>query len=224
MIITWVITVLILVLSLFFWFRYLYLKSLRTAEDRTYMVQRTGQLLFLVPLGLQAAFLFIYAVVEVYPLADKFSDLFNKWVLQDGEQEYPDLVSLKIICNGSMLAAISYLFYSQVMAVRDAVSALVLKVIFFALNFILLKATVQNIYLALDLYPSGKVWFHYQNSYLWFMSGLLILFFSMVKGKLGKKLYATRYPGLASRIILLYCLLALVLMIPRAIVLVAARL
>src|SRR5689334_5350172 len=95
-------------ISVIFWFRFLYLRSLRKAEDRQHLVHSTGRLIILLPLGLQAAFLFCYAFYQVVPLGIDFSDLFEETIFGNRKTAVPDLHALKIITAGSVLIGINY--------------------------------------------------------------------------------------------------------------------
>lgn len=197
------------------WLRFLWLRSLRTEEDRQYTWQKVSQLALYVPLGLQAAFLFFFAVLQLLPLAADMAELLNKRILKGGRKEYPEFEGLRILFSGCGIILISYLLNQAAAKITDTALVIVSKLVLFAGQYFLLKNTVLQIGLSLGFYPTGKTLFSLTGSRLFIISIVLVVFYSLSSGKNGKKISSSRYPALAARMLLIYCLLILLLSLPR---------
>lgn len=197
------------------WLRFLWLRSLRTAEDRQYTWQKVSQFALYVPLGLQAAFLFFFAVLQLLPLAGDTAELLDKLILKGGRKEYPEFEGLRILFSGCGVILISYLLNQAAAKITDTALNLVTKLFLFAGQYFLLKNTVLQIGQSLGFYPTGKILFSLTGSRLFLISLVLAIFFSFSSGKNGEKISTSRYPALVARMLLFYCLLILLLSLPR---------
>ncbi len=215
---------LIYFLSLFFWSGYLYRHSLRTKDQRACTFRKIAEMFIYIPLGIQAAFLLWFAVFEFIPISNNLSKLFDRIILNNREQEYPGMYALKIIATGSLIIGLSMAGIKASGSLEDKVSKLSLRTILFVANLFLLKATVQNIYLSLHIKPGGIVQVNYENDYLWLSGVLLTIILSVLKNEEPGRDSFSKYAGLALGLILLYSFIALVVILPRIIYLIADKL
>lgn len=215
---------LIYFLSLIFWMRYLYIRSLSTAEDRKYTVKKIGDLIPYVPLGLQAAFLFCYGLFQTITISIKLSNLFDKAVLRNHAIDHPDLYPLKIMVTGFMIVAITYVSIKAASLIEDKVSKLLVQAMLFAASLFLLKVLVQNIYVSLQLGLIEKAAISYHTKYTWVLCLAAAGVLSFANGEWMQRSTFIKYAALASRILLLYCFIALLFALPRIIYLIVEAL
>ncbi len=203
--------------AVFFWCRYLYLHSFRTKEDRAYTFKKTSELFLYIPLGLQAAFLFCYAVYEAIPVGFRMSDLFTRLILRDLKIDDPDFDGLKIVFAGSMMIGASYTSIKMTTTLEDRVSAVIAQIMLFALNCFFLKEMVQNIYLSAGFPARGHSVINLQDHTLWIFMLIAVPVLSFINTKAEGPLSWLRYTAVAARTILVYCLICFVLVLPRII-------
>lgn len=217
---------LIYFIAVFFWFRYLYNHSLRTAADRVYTVKKIAELSVYLPLGLQAAFLFPYAVIQLFPLGIKTAELFERAVLRNSEIDFPELYPISTIIAGSLIIGISYTLFKTVTLISNRSIQLLARLILFTGTLFMLKAIVQNIFFSLRMGLVQKVNISYDNNYIWIVGLLLagVLMFTRPKEEDSGSIFFVKYLALTGRILLFYCFLLLLIGTPRIVYLVIEKL
>lgn len=178
-------------------------------------------MLLYVPLGLQAAILFCFALFHLPVIGNKLSSLFDKVVLGHKSSQYPDFYPLQIIFTGSMLVAVNYILQKQAAAVSEKISSLLLQLFVFIGSLFLLRTLVQNIYESIGWNGTHHPAIIYGNSCGWIAALFFSLVFSLLGGGQMKTDGSTKYLALTSRLLWLYCFIALLFGLPRIIYLVA---
>ncbi|MBL7749516.1 MAG: hypothetical protein JNM19_18910 [Chitinophagaceae bacterium] len=208
---------LIYFLALFFWVRYLYYRSLRTAEARAVMYKRLAAAITYIPLGLQAIFLFCFAFFQLLPLIDTTGEFFHQFIFQGNRKKIPDLFALRIIFIGSMIIAINYLLLREAGLLKDKGAALACKMMLFIVNLFWLKVLVQNCVDSFQYTKAVRAIINYNNNYLWLMSVVLAAVYGFSGSQAGAIGRNKKYIALTSRMIWVYCTVLLVISIPRVI-------
>jgi len=214
--------VLIYFLALFFWVRYLYYRSLRTAEAREVMYERLAAAIVYIPLGLQAAFLFCFAFFQLLPLIDTTGDFFHQFIIKGNRRKIPDLFALRIIFIGSMMIAMNYLLLRKAGSLKDKGTALVCKIALFIVNLFWLKVLAQNCVDSFQYRKAVQAVINYNNNYLWLLSIALAAVYGFSGSRAGTTGIYKKYIALTARMIWVYCAALLVISIPRIIYLVAS--
>lgn len=210
---------LIYVAAFFLWFRFFYLRSFRTAEKRGYFLERLLDLVPVVPMGLQAAFLFCFAFAYL-PLAGRqLSGLFGRLVLDGHSGKYPDFSSLQIIFSGCLLLTLNYILLRAAASISNRFIAGLLKGALFFISLILLRNLVENIDVAITTGINTRPLVNYGNPIGWIPILLIILPFLYVHVSARHTASLAKYLALASRVLFFYCVLALLIDLPRIIIL-----
>jgi hypothetical protein len=210
--------------AIFFWLRYLCLRSFSTTERRGYFIRRLLDMILYIPIGLQAAFLFCYALFHLPVIGNKLSGLFEMVVLDNKANHYPDFYPLQIIFIASLLLAVNYILQRMAAAHSDKITAGLLQFFIFMASLFLLRTLVQNIYESIGWSGAGHILIGYNNYYGWFLVIVITLVFSVFGGGMPKTDANTKYMALASRLLWLYCFITLLFGLPRIIYLVTERL
>lgn len=210
--------------AIFFWLRYLCLRSFNTAERRGYFIRRLLDMVLYIPIGLQAAFLFCYALFHLPVIGKKLSGLFEMVVLDNKANHYPDFYPLQIIFIASLLLAVNYILIRKVGMVREKVPKFLLQFFIFIASLLLLRTLVQNIYESTGWNRAGHIPVEYSNYYAWVPAIVISLVFSVAGGGIKKTDANTKYMALASWLLWFYCFIAFVVGLPRIIYLIIERL
>lgn len=210
--------------SLFFWLRFLYIRSLSTAEKRNYFFSRLVDLFFYIPIGLQAAFLFCYALFHLPVNGKNLASLFDKALSGNKNNPHPDLYPLQLIFTATLLLAVNFIFIRMAASAGKKAVTWLLRVIIFLAGIFLLRTLLQNIYESTGWNRAGHIPVDYSNYYVWLPAIVISLVFSVAGGEKPKTAANTKYLALASRLLWFYCFIAFVVGLPRIIFLIIERL
>ncbi|MCX6317182.1 MAG: hypothetical protein NTW29_07815 [Bacteroidetes bacterium] len=209
---------LILAGTLFFWFRFLYIRSLRTAEKRETFGASLQHIFPYIPLGLHAAFLFCYAVIQFRFLYIKLAALFGHYVLGKKDIDTPDIFPLKLLFAASLLIALYYLLLRSIRTISHKATKLILHGILFTAGCYSLKVLVLNIKWSAGLSYELAAPVSYGNGYLWVCCLVFTFFVSITHGINIRPDSGFKYVALTSRLLWLYCLVAFFFAIPRILI------
>lgn len=206
---------LIYALALFFWLRYIWHRSLRTADKRKQFVESLQKITPYIPIGLHTVFLFCYAVFQFRPVYIRMSALFARYVLKTEGKDTPDFYPLQLIFTVSLLITFYYFLLRLINAVREKTIAFTLHVLLFTAGLYSLKILVLNIRWSAGLADEASVPVTYANSYLWILTLLFTFFVSLVGGESIRTDSWFKYIALTCRLLWLYFFAALLFSLPR---------
>ena len=212
-----IIPALIYFLSVFLWIRYLYKHSLKKQADRIYTAQKILDFAIYIPVGLQAIFLFCFAVFQFIPLSNQLYHFIETVFLGNKEAGFCNFDALKIIFIGSVVVMINHAVIKTSAALKSNPGTdLLYKSLIFFVSIFLLRLLVLNIWGSFTIRPALKLLISYNNNYLLLPSVLSVILFSILKGRLIHKNHgaAVKYYSLGLLILLLYSLLIITITLP----------
>lgn len=211
---------LIIAISLLLWIAFFYRHSLRSSTQRSYTVQKVGELLPFIPLGLQGIYLFCFGLAHLIPVSRSLQHLIAGELPWNSRFLYQELEPLLIILTGFLLLGSQYALFKFFQA-RIFSSPALSKWVFFILGFCML--VYQTMLIRLNLYPN-----HFDSDHASAIPGLLIAV--LLTGSVGISLMpdsenATslirifkKYLYLTYRWTALYLFLIVVLLLPQLII------
>jgi len=193
--------------AVFFFIRFIYVRAFKSAAKRSAFVQSLFRTAVFIPAGIQGVFIFSYAAWQPFAVCMSFNNYFI-----DGF--YP----MKIILAGSLLLTVNVSAAKAAQANHEG-AGIFYKVLAIAFGVTLTAALIGNMKYELSLHSSAAPVVSYSSDFLLLLCGTAILFFSFFRGR---QIYETpsgliKYLSLASRVLLLYSaiMLLLVLLLPR---------
>jgi hypothetical protein len=201
--------------ALFFWGRFLYIRSLKKTCDRDYFIDKILLLALYIPPGLQAILLFCFSLVQIIPLAMKLAG-WTEFVFLKGTEGMPDFYAVKIILTGSLVVVLNHFIIIKTSSVNSVAGKVVSKSLAFATGLFFLKVLQVEISHSIAGHAGDEATLIYNSNYL-FVPGLFaVVFFALIKGSwIYKKQYAAvKYFSLASKILIWYIFLVMATSIP----------
>lgn len=135
---------LIIGITLLFWGGFFYRHSLYHAAQRRYTIEKAGQILPFIPLGLQGIFLFCYGLAHLLPLSIGIVNWVTGAVNWGAPLFYDDFYPLLLVCTGMLLISSQYALFQFIRKkyfIRASYSGLFL----FILGFYFLENLIPQI-------------------------------------------------------------------------------
>lgn len=201
--------------AVFFWLRFFYIRSLKTAAGRSILFESIQEIFLFVPIGMQGILLLSFCVIEVIPLSIKLSDSIELIFFTKGEIVLPDFESLKIIFIGALLLTLQYLLLRKNISSYKPLNILI-RFSTFLISILFLRFLSSNIFHTFYLFPAGKLPVSYDNNFAWLLCIVLVVIGILMKGEwiYERQLKTIRYFSLASRIVMGYLLLVFIIALP----------
>ena len=102
---------LIIAISLLFWIAFFYRHSMRSSTQRSYTVQKVGELLPFIPLGLQGIYLFCFGLAHLIPVSCSLQHLIAGELPWNSKFLFQELEPLLIILTGFLLLGSQYALF-----------------------------------------------------------------------------------------------------------------
>jgi hypothetical protein len=122
---------LVMLVSVVFWMRYLYVKTLKSKTNRIDAVKQMVEFGIYFPIGLQAIFLFCFALFKIIPLSNELLNFFEGVFFKNKKLELVDFYGLKIIFLGSIIMVLNYALFKKIHASKNTIDIVLYKLFLF---------------------------------------------------------------------------------------------